>query len=81
MVTVVASADTDKGFEVEVGGPRKIAATSPAICDKTPGGRLDVPEAEAAVEVTVTLSILGDDIFDALLLLLLATMTYNQVQS
>ena len=65
MVTVVASADTDKGFEVEVGGPRKIAATSPAICDKTPGGRLDVP-AEAAVEVTVTSSILGDDIFDAL---------------
>ena len=43
VVTVVVSVEvTDKGFEVEVGGPHKIAATSPAICDKFPGGRLNV---------------------------------------
>ena len=67
MVTVVASAeDTDKGFEMEVGGHRKIAATSPAICDKTPGGRLNVPEAEAVVGVAITSSILGNNICNAL---------------
>ena len=43
-VTVSASVDVnDNGFEeeLEVGGPRRIAATSPAILDIALGERLD----------------------------------------
>ena len=59
VVTMVESeGDSDNGLEVEVGGPRRRAATSPTICDRTPGGRVDIPEAEVAAEDGVTSSIL-----------------------